>query len=147
MENKNIVKELVHKLCETITDRIENELKSKDEETISLIFDCNNDYQESQRGGVDYIFDLNNQEDLRCCVEGGLTWKEIAKMEEIDICGRNPYFFGVNHEQPRQIKSMDELIGELIMWVEEIVRDVMNTPYAYGSYSQLYTKYVSCNLE
>ena len=147
IENRDLVRDLLNELCEVITERIECALKSHDREMIALVFDANNDYQESCRDGVDYIFDLNKQEDLKCCVDGGLTWKEIIELKEYDIFGKNPFFFGHNHTTPVQIKTEDELIGELVTWVEDIVTEVIKTPYAYGSYAQIYTQYVTYYLE
>lgn len=106
---------------------------------IFVTLDAYNCYQEEERDGVDYIFDLNNADDLKSCVEGGLTAYEIAEMvNNVNEKYYTPYFFfGVNHKSPKQIKEFHELTDQLIANVEEVVRKVLAYPFI-GGYKEFY---------
>lgn len=106
---------------------------------IFVTLDAYNCYQKEERDGVDYIFDLNNADDLKSCVEGGLTAYEIADMvKNVNEKYYTPYFFfGVNHESPKQIKEFKELTDQLIANAEEVVRSALAYPLIDG-YKQFY---------
>lgn len=107
---------------------------------ILYTLDAYNRYQEEERDGVDYIFSINNADDLKCCVEGGLTADEIAKIVNNVInkkCYTPYFFFGVNHKSPKQIKDFKELTDQLIANVEEVVRKALAFPFIDG-YKEFY---------
>ena len=109
------------------------------ENLISVTLEAYNLYQKEERDGVDYIFDLNNTDDLKSCVEGGLTANEIAEMvNNVNEKYYTPYFFfGVNHKSPKQLKEFKELTDQLIANVEEVVRNALAYPFIDG-YKRFY---------
>ena len=105
----------------------------------TLIFNAYNRMQQDETEGVDYIFDLNKQEDLMDCIRGGLTAKEIAKLY---LYGDSNYFyFGVNHEKPHSL-TITELEKQLFNSIEDIVSFMLAYPFV-DEYRELYTKYVT----
>ena len=77
------MKKAINTMVESIKAAIIRDMQnlSNDEKrvhTLAIVLKAYNDFQESERDGVDYIFDLNNREDLKCCVEGGMTAQEIC---------------------------------------------------------------------
>ena len=103
-----------------------------------------NDFQESERDGVDYIFDINNTDDLKCCIDGGMTAKEIGGLYLGSHNDHLPYFyFGCNHPQPQPIYTWKELRMNLVAWLDELLPNVVAYPYAYQSYRDVYTAYVT----
>lgn len=100
-----------------------------------------NKWQEDERDGVDYIFNLYNNDDLKCCVDGGLNAKDISTL----VNGQSMhdktayFFFGCNHPTPVQIKNNDELIQQLVGNLGTFLPYVFVYPNSYG---ELYS-YVS----
>lgn len=110
---------------------------------LSILLKAYNTYQEEERDGVDYIFDLYDQDDLLCCVEGGLTAREIASLYEHSTKDKTHFFFfGQNHQVPEQIKDLSSLRDQLLFCLDEILECVMTFPECEG-YSDLYKRYVS----
>lgn len=131
-------KEAFNNFVAVIAEEIKRSLPTN-ESLISVVLDAYNRYQEEERDGVDYIFDLNNADDLKSCMEGGLTAYEIAEMvKNINEKDYTPYFFfGVNHKSPKQLKEFKELTDQLIANVEEVVRKAFAYPFIDG-YKQFY---------
>ena len=109
------------------------------ESLISVTLDAYNLYQEEERDGVDYIFNINNADDLKRCVDGGLTANEIAEIvKNVNEKYYTPYFFfGVNHKSPKQIKEFKELTDQLIANAEEVVKKALAYPFIDG-YKRFY---------
>lgn len=111
---------------------------------LKMVLAAYNDFQESERDGVDYIFDLNNREDLKCCVEGGMTAQEICGLWLGSQSKHLQYFyFGCNHPQAEPINTWKELRMNLVAWLDELLPNVIAYPYAYQSYRDVYTAYVT----
>lgn len=82
---------------------------SNDVQMINRLLGVYNTYQEDERNGVDYIFDLQNKEDLVTCIQGGLTAEELAELVAKYNCGNGEnyttkFLFGCNHETPYLFK-------------------------------------------
>ena len=143
------MKKVINTMVESIKAAIIRDMQnlSNDEKrvhTLAIVLKAYNDFQESERDGVDYIFDLNNREDLKCCVEGGLTAQVICGLWLRSQSTHTPFFhFGVNHEEPKQYRTMRDLRDNLISWLDELLPYVIAYPYAYQSYRDVYTAYVT----
>lgn len=100
-----------------------------------------NKWQEDERDGVDYIFNLYNNDELRSCVEGGLNANQIAYLSnEVSKHNKTIYFlFGINHQEPAQFNNNDELIQQLVGHLGTFLPYVFVYPNSYG---ELYS-YVS----
>ena len=109
-----------------------------DNSIFNLVFDVYNEYQESERDGVDYIFNMNNKDDLIVCINGGLTPEHIYGMvENIKRGYANFFYYGINHPIPKQI-TFKELRTNLIAYLDEIVDYIIAYPFD-GACRKLYT--------
>lgn len=104
----------------------------------NLVFDAYNEYQESERDGVDYIFNMDNKVDLVTCIKGGLTPVHIHRMVENIKRGKtNFFFYGINHPIPEQL-TFSGLKLQLTAYLDEIVDFVIAYPFD-GACRELYT--------
>lgn len=116
--------------------------------TLRMVLAAYNAYQEEERDGVDYIFNIDNQDDLKCCVDGGLTAKEICGLWRGSQMNHTQFFFyGCNYSEPQTINSLGELRINLICWLEEVLECVVKYPYARDEYKAVYERYVTCAIE
>lgn len=139
MENKKILFHL-----EIIIDEIVNDLQltSCTDFILSTLFDAYNRYQEDERDSVDYIFNLENKDDIFACLNGGMTTNELQQLfshkEKNGVC----YFmFGANHKTPN-IMTKDMVVNNIIGHLEDIVRCVIAYPFV-KEYRDIYEHYVS----
>jgi hypothetical protein len=101
---------------------------SADYEIFNLVFDVYNEYQESERDGVDYIFDLNKKEDLIVCIKGGLTARMVQKLvNKLDDGFTQYFYFGCNYPTPISIKFKD-LKTNLYNYLDELVDYIIAYP-------------------
>ena len=100
-----------------------------------------NQWQEDERDGVDYIFNIYNNDDLKCCIEGGLNANDISLLVNgvTKQDKTNYFFFGCNHPSPLQINNNDGLIQVLVGNIGGFLPYVFVYPSSYG---ELYS-YVS----
>lgn len=103
-----------------------------------------NQWQTDERDGVDYIFNLYDGKDLKCCVDGGLNADDISLLVNgVKKQKRTAYFFfGCNHPAAVQINNNDELIQQLVGHLGEFLPYVFVYPNSYG---ELYS-YVSASV-
>ena len=136
-------------LIEAIHEELASELKlytgSKLDDLMTLVLNAYNYYEESERDGVDYLFYINNTDDVKCCIEGGMTTKEIAEVYNEYKDGRNTgyFFFGQNYDRAKPIKTRDELIDLLIGTLHDVLLYVVCYPYRNEAYKTLYGYYVT----
>lgn len=98
-----------------------------------------NRYQEDEREGVDYIFDLTNEDDLITCIKGGLRADDIAHLwNETDS---RYIFYGVNHAYPAPLTS-DEIFLQLDAHLDDIVTCMVAYPFV-EEYKNLYVPFVT----
>lgn len=111
---------------------------------LKMVLAAYNDFQESERDGVDYIFDINNTDDMKCCIDGGMTAQEICGLWLGSQSRHIQYFyFGCNHSQAEPINTLKELRMNLVAWLDELLPNVIAYPYSYDSYRAVYTAYVT----
>ena len=100
-----------------------------DTDVFNLVLDVYNEYQESERDGVDYIFDLNKKEDLIVCIKGGLTARMVQKLvNKLDKHYTQYFYFGCNYPTPISIKFKD-LKTNLYNYLDEIVDYIIAYPF------------------
>lgn len=121
----------------------------KCEKLVELLLSVYNTYQDDERDGVDYIFAIDNPEDLERCVKGGLSAKEIARIYNgaQSGCVTKWFYFGQNYESAQSIASYSCLIKNLIGWLDEILPYVLAYPYRSQSYQDLYTLCITDYME
>lgn len=139
---KKAIETIVQKITCAIINDTKNVFCAEGDMVLKMVLAVYNDYQESERDGVDYIFDIENTDDLKCCIDGGMTAKEIGSLWEGSHSKHLRYFyFGCNHRTPQPIANWETLREQLVSWLPELIRNVLAYPYAYESYRQLYVRY------
>lgn len=141
------IETMVAKISSEIVKDTRNVYSAEGDSILKMVLAAYNDYQESQRDGVDYIFDVENTDDLKCCIEGGMTAKEICDLYLGSQSQHLRYFyFGCNYPTPKPIANWDALRLTLVAWLPDLISNVIAYPFAYESYRQLYVRYVTNNI-
>ena len=113
------------------------------ETALNIVLSAYNTFQETERDGVDYIFNIDNKEDLSCCIEGGMTADEIAHIVN-ESQGKTKYFyFGHNHSKAELIASETQLVANLVAWLDDMIPNICEYVMHYESYLSFYTYFVS----
>jgi len=138
------IKTMVQKISNAIINDTRDIDSYEGYKALKMLLAAYNDYQESERDGVDYIFDIENTDDLKCCIDGGMTTKEIGSLYLGSQSRHLRYFyFGCNYPTPIPIADWNVLRLQLILWLSDLIPNVLAFPFAYESYRQLYEKYVT----
>lgn len=98
-QQKNVLN-AISAISEFITSNLKSELQKGGEagdDAFKTALNAYNRYQKVERGGVDYIFDITNKEDLIAMIEGGLNAVEIHDMVNR---GQRFFHFGCNYPNP-----------------------------------------------
>lgn len=132
---KNIKNISVKDLCDKIIERL------KENDIFNKVLMAYNQYQEDERFGVDYIFNLDDQEDLKTLVKCGVTAAEIATLYNDDRYDSVYLYCGENHTNLRCL-NMIEVDEQLIADMEEIVLCMLAYPYVDG-YTPLYQEFIT----
>ena len=145
------MREAIKAMAEAIKKSIINDLddvySEEGHKVLNMVLNAYNEYQESERDGVDYIFDINKTDDLHSCIAGGMTAKEICKLYSGSQTTHLPYFyFGCNHSTPQPINTWEELRSNLIGWLDEMLLDIIAFPYDYEGYKTIYKYYITSTI-
>ena len=138
------IRTMVQKISDAIINDTRNVHSAGGNILLKMVLAAYNDYQESERDGVDYIFDIENTDDLKCCIDGGMTAKEIGGLYLGSHSQHLRYFyFGCNHPTAEPIANWETLRQQLISWLPDLIPNVLAYPFAYESYNYLYVRYVT----
>lgn len=110
----------------------------------AMLLKAYNRYQEDERDGVDYIFSINNQDDLITCVKGGLTAEEIYNFYGAVEGWANPtphFLFGCNHKEMTPMGS-DNIVDAIVAVLDELLDKIIAYPWV-EEYRAVYTHYIS----
>jgi hypothetical protein len=137
-------------IIEIIKPRIARDIKT-DDKALEMVLAAYNRMQDDERNGVDYIFDITNQEDLQYLVTNcGLCVNEIAYLwnrvqSEKDLL---PYFlYGENYTNPHMIGTLKDLQRNMIAWLDELLPFVFKYVTRCEEYQAIYEEYVTEYLE
>ena len=138
----------INTMVENMKKSIINDLSDRDSikchKVMNLLLDAYNDFQQSERDGVDYIFNIHNADDVICCMEGGMTTKEVAKLYNESQVNTLPYFyFGCNYPTAKPINTWSEMRLNLIMWLDDMLPYILAYPFVHDSYKEIYLRYVT----
>lgn len=138
---------IIKKLAEIIESNLIHDMNCEQigDDTAILVLNAYNRYQEDERDGVDYIFDIRKGEDLKCCIDGGMTAWEIASLnaECNQTAKSTPYFmFGQNHKNAEVIPTWEQLKRVLGVSLHEVILQMLAYPSVDG-YKELYGYCVS----
>ena len=141
---KKAIETMVQKISDAIINDTRNVYSAEGDMVLKMVLAAYNDYQESERDSVDYIFDIENVNDLKCCIDGGMTAKVICGLYLGSQSQHLRYFyFGCNHPTPKPIANWETLRQQLVSWLPDLIPNVLAYPFAYESYKQLYVRYVT----
>ena len=135
-------------IVEIMKRRIAHDLRNGNG-ALDMVLNAYNRFQEDERDGVDYIFDITNQNDLGYMVEHGLTVTEIAlACNKIQNEGITSYFhFGCNYTTLHALGTLADLKLNLISWLDEFLPYVIMYVTRCTEYQALYEHYITEYLE
>lgn len=136
---ENSIRNIVTSLARCIKEDIRTET---DGETFNMVFRAYNKFQENERMGVDYIFNLENKNDVIECLNCGLTTKDIAKLyNESQVNTTTCFFYHTsNHPTPEPL-TWENLCQLMFDELDAILYAVIAYPWV-ESYREIYTMYV-----
>lgn len=139
---ETIIKQLAVKIKDDLVHDMRNEQNGDD--ITMLVLAAYNRYQEDERDGVDYIFNLNNADDLKCCIDGGMHANEIASIYYNHKAHKHTtyFLFGQNYEQPEIFQTWDALKTYLTNFLDSIIK-YMLVYHNTDGYRQLYDHCIS----
>lgn len=110
----------------------------------AMLLKAYNRYQEDERDGVDYIFNINNQDDLITCIQGGLTAKDIVNFHNKVQSWAKPtphFLFGCNHKEMTPMGS-DNIVDAIVAVLDELIDNIIAYPWV-EEYRAVYTYYIT----
>lgn len=109
---ENLINEFCEKFINNVCGMIKTDINQYDnaiynEKVLKTLFIAYNSWQEEEHFGVDYIFNIKNQEDVICCLKGGLSIDEICELYENMKSGEMSeyFYFGENYTSPKQMEK------------------------------------------
>ena len=136
----------VTNLLEAVKAKAKAALEKHDsfhETALNIVLRAYNTFQETERDGIDYIFNIDNKEDLSCCVEGGMTADEIAHIYNESQEKTKYFYFGHNHPKAELIANETQLVANLVAWLDDIIPNICENIMFYDSYRDFYAYFVS----
>ena len=109
---------------------------------LKLLLTAFNYYQETERDGAEYIFNINDMDDLKCCVESGMTAKEIGELYLGSQRQHTEYFFFGFDEEIVPIANLSSLEFIILGNLEDVVEKVITYPFL-SPYKEVYIRYVT----
>lgn len=97
-----------------------------------------NRWQEEEKGGVDYIFNIDNQDDLISCVNGGMTSNDIVRLKNNSV---TYFLFGINHLDATPMNN-DDIINTLVGTLDELLDYIIAYPHI-TEYYEVYSYYIT----
>lgn len=101
---KGAFSELVDIVAEKIRQTLANHKLGDDMKEFNVILKAFNRFQEDECDGCEYFFNVNNPDDLICCIKGGLTAGDISS-----ICkdGKEIFWYGQHYAKPKTFSLAD----------------------------------------
>ena len=108
------------------------------EEVFNELFKAYNRYVEDETNGGDYIFNIDDKNDLSCCVNAGLTATQIFGI----VSSSCKYFlYGENYPTPRPL-TFAEVEGIVRNNIDEVITCILAYPYV-EEYRKVYTRFIT----
>ena len=116
----------------------EIELNANVKEVFNDLFKAYNRYVEDEIDGGDYIFNIEDKNDLSTCVNAGMTAVQIFGI----VNGNCKYYlYGQNHTTPYPL-TFAEVEGIVRNNIDEVIRCILAYPYV-EEYRKVYTRFVT----
>lgn len=140
----NLMNEEIKDLIKKVAICIERDAKfcadNDVSNTFKKLFDAYNSYQEDECNGEDYIHNINNPDDLICCIKGGLGRNELqGLLNECSEKNCDYFLFGENYPTAQIITNIRDAIANNAL---ELATCVVTYPYC-ETYRALYTLYIT----
>lgn len=138
----------INEMVNVIAEQINNDLYAEYEndmhdDVLQIVLKAYNEWQDSEKDGVNHIFNIYEQDDLFTCVKGGMNVKEIVTLYTDATTDYTPYFsFDCNYKKPTPIKWWSDLFKHLEIYMTDVVANVIAYPWC-SAYRPIYTKYVT----
>ena len=127
---------------EPVKEKLKNDiissLNNDDVLTMAIVVNAYNRWNEDEKDGVDYIFNIGKPEDLICCIEGGMTAIDIANLYNAKV---TKFMFGQNRETPEPLTFLD-LKTLLTDNMDSIIDNVITYPNI-KEYGTIYEYYIT----
>lgn len=131
--------EIIKQLIEKLTICLKRDCK-EGSSVFADIFAAYNQYQEDEENGAGYMFDINNVDDLKCVLDGGMTPKDFHDLYEKAIGSESTKFlFGEYYPQPQIVTYPAEKIYPTL---KQIAICIMAYPHC-EVYNKLYCRYIT----
>jgi len=121
----------------------------KQGKNLSMLLGAFNQWQEDERSGVDYIFDINNKEDLKYLVDNGMI-TAIGIAWVVQYCYTGLFQFNGEPDAGIQPISVETLNRYLIINADDYLPYVIMYAARCGSdsaYAKVYEEYITEVLE
>ncbi len=120
------MKTILKQLAENIKSNLVRDMYDDQigDDTTLAVLDAYNRYCEDEHDGVDYIFSLDKAEDLKCCIDCGMTAQEISCLyNECNVNAKSTHFFvfGRNHAQAETFENWEYLKKYLTFFLDGII--------------------------
>ena len=143
--NDKIIKS-ISEIIKEVCNEIESDIRKYPSDNAGVfrnLMDAYNEYQDSEREGVDYLFSINSEKDAIACLDGGMSVAELSGLYAGSITEHSPFFFfGVNHPKPEPLTT-EGAIGQIVGFLDDIVTIAVSNPMLHRSYSWIYLTYVA----
>ena len=126
------------------SDMVSTTNRKKADKVFNVLIQAYNKWQEDEHFGVDYLFDLNKEEDLICVLKGGITSKEIEQMyKDIRDFGMTSYFlFGENHTTAEHLTT-EQLASLIITNLDAVVSYILAYDSDSDNFKFIYNNYIA----
>lgn len=124
-----------------ITTQIKYMINHPENYNLDMFLKAYNRWQEDEHNGVDYIFNINNPDDLIDCIKGGLTADEIGNFVKVYVTPN--FLFGCNHKLTPLSKT--KIVKLIIDNLDDIVDCIIAYPWV-EEYRSIYTDVVTNRL-
>lgn len=137
------MKKIVKDFLKELKNLIAGWLIMNDNKTFKLVLNAYNKYEEEEKYGVDYVFDITNTQDVKCCLDGGMSLEEVVEYYNAYNMGeRYRYFrFGVNYPTATPIANRDKLARQMIDELDNIL-SCMFVYHDREGYKELYDEFI-----
>lgn len=138
---------VMQKMIESMSKRIANDLINSDylfnSDKWNVVLAAYNRYCEDEKDGVDYLFDIYSQNDLKCLVNHGMTASEIAEVYNKAQYETSNYFFCDCNHDVETISSFEDVVGMVIAMLDEVCECALLYVTRCEEYQALYERYVT----
>lgn len=114
---------------------------------LDMFLKAYNRWQEDEHNGVDYIFNINNPNDLINCIKGGLTADDIANFVNYTktYASETPNYFLFGFDHKLQTLSKGHILNLVYYNLDDIVNCIIAYPWV-EEYRAIYVEVVTNKL-